>query len=435
MSSFASILEREPATENIVVKKVDTENAPMDNAPMDNAPMDNAPIENAILDNSNSINNSIQDLDKTIIPQTPIDFVKKSNTDSSIPSTNEIQYREFQSNINNFTSEKENDTAANSVIEEQKEVIVSDVGGNDRGGIVYDIIHILDDVYSYGRTVIENNYFNFANNDDFNLVYPNIYIGNYSTSTNLELLKNVGITHIISVIPTCNPPFPDKFKYLHIQAYDDQTQDLSQHFVNCNAFIGNVLEEGGKVLIHCMVGRSRSVTVFLAFLIHIIRGNFNQSIVNLISDNDVSNEAEYKQFGKSRNSNIKYSNIKYSDIKYSDIKYSDIKYTNSRTDTVNDSITTHDYIKPKLSNKYHSFMNYKKETMIHQVEELIEKYKLLQKEINIFSDDIVPVKSIEQLKQQFANNFIVQILTYIKTYRPIASPNPYFISQLIDLLM
>lgn len=391
MSSFASILEREPTTENIA-------------------------IENAILDNSiDNINNSVQDLDKTLIPRTPIDFVKDSNSDSlnsdslnSIPNTNEIQYREFQSNINNF--------GGKSIREEQNEVIISDIGSNDRGGIVYDIIHILDDVYSYGRTVIENNYFNFANNDDFNLVYPNIYIGNYSTSTNLELLKNVGITHIISVIPTYNPPFPDKFKYLHIQAYDDQSQYLSQHFVNCNAFIGNVLEEGGKVLIHCMVGRSRSVTMFLAFLINIIRGNFNQSIVNLISDNDVSNEAEYKQFGKSRNK-------------------IDIKYTNSITDTVNDSITTLEYIKPKLTNKYHNFMNYKKETMIHQVEELIEKYKLLQKEINIFSDDIVSVKSIEQLKQQFANNFIVQILKYVKTYRSIASPNPYFISQLIDLLM
>ena len=77
-------------------------------------------------------------------------------------------------------------------------------------------------------------YFNFANNDDFNLIYPNIYIGNYSTSTNLELLKGVGITHILSVIPTFNPPFLDKFTYLHIPAYDDQSQDLKQYLQSCN---------------------------------------------------------------------------------------------------------------------------------------------------------------------------------------------------------
>jgi hypothetical protein len=397
MSSFSSILEREPPVENILT-------------------------ETAVL------NNSVQDLEETLIPKTPIDFVAnanaKSDSNSDSDSSSKIQYREFQSDTNNYGDGKDNHTSVEAVYKEQKGVIVSDVGNNDRGGIVYDIIHILDDVYSYGRTVIENNYFNFANNDDFNLVYPNIYIGNYSTSTNLELLQNVGITHIISVIPTFNPPFPDKFKYLHIQAYDDQSQDLSQHFEKCNLFIKNMLKEGGKVLIHCMVGRSRSVTLFLGFLINIICGNFNQSVVNLFSDNDVSNEVEYKQFGKSRNKlNIKYNSSR----------------TNTANDTANDNITTLEYIKPELSNKYLNFINYKKETMISEVDELIKKYKLFQKEIHILTADIVSDKSkeqsLEQSKEQFANNFITQILNYIKKYRSIASPNPYFITQLVDLLI
>ena len=401
MSSFSSILEREPPGENVATK---------------NIAIENIAIENVVL------NNVGHGLDNTLVPKTPIDFVKNANANSNVDSSSKIQYREFQSDINNYNGGKDNDTSSvkEADCKEQKEVIISDVGNNDRGGIVYDIIHILDDVYSYGRTVIENNYFNFANNDDFNLVYPNIYIGNYSTSTNLELLQNVGITHIMSVIPTFNPPFPDKFKYLHIQAYDDQSQDLSQHFENCNTFIGNVLKDGGKVLIHCMVGRSRSVTLFLGFLINIICGNFNQSVVNLFSDNDVSNEVEYKQFGKSKNK-------------------LNIKYTNSSPDTINDTISKIEYIKPELSNKYRNFINYKKETMISEVEELIKKYKLLQKEINILTVDIVPDKatdkSTDQLKIQFANNFIKHILQYIKSYRTTASPNPYFITQLVDLLI
>ena len=94
-------------------------------------------------------------------------------------------------------------------------------------GFFYNLLHILDDIYVYGRTVIENNYFNLSDNVDFNLVYPNIYIGNYSTSTNLELLQGLGITHIITVLPTFNPPFPDKFTYLHIQAYDNEPEDTN----------------------------------------------------------------------------------------------------------------------------------------------------------------------------------------------------------------
>ena len=96
-----------------------------------------------------------------------------------------------------------------------------DFNNDESGGIIYDILHFFDDIYVYGRTLLENNYINLSDTDDFNLVYPNIYIGNYSTSTNFDLLKTLGITHIISAIPTFNPPFEDKFKYLHIEAYDD----------------------------------------------------------------------------------------------------------------------------------------------------------------------------------------------------------------------
>jgi hypothetical protein len=132
-------------------------------------------------------------------------------------------------------------------------------------------------------------YFNLSENDDFNLVYPNVYVGNYSTSTNYKLLKDLGITHIISVIPSFNPPFADKFKYLHIEAYDDESQDIKKYFEISNEFITKCLQEGGKILIHCMVGRSRSVTIFLAFLIYIIQGNFNKNILNLEECNDIYN--------------------------------------------------------------------------------------------------------------------------------------------------
>lgn len=346
----------------------------------------------------------IHDIDKTLISNIPIDFVKDTN-ESKI-----IEYREFQTD-NKVLIDKNNELK-DKIHEKQKEIIVSDVGNDENGGVVYDIIHILDNVYSYGRTVIENNCFNFANNDDFNLVYPNIYIGNYSTTTNLELLRTIGITDIISVIPTFNPPFPEHFKYLHIPAYDDQTQDLSQYFDYCNFFIKNILEKGGKIFIHCMVGRSRSVTIFLAFLIDIILGNFNQSI-NLQLNNNINNEEKNEPI----------------------ILTTNVKENMSMIDN-NPGYITIKYITPKLSNqKNNILMIYKQETMFLEVEDLIEKYKLLQKEIHIFSDNKDTDKTKEQLKQQYAKDFIIQILKYIKKYRPDASPNPYFINQLTNLII
>ena len=296
----------------------------------------------------------------------------------------------------------------------------------ESGGLIYDILHIIDDIYVYGRTLIENNYFNLSENDDFNLVYPNIYIGNYSTSTNYQLLKDLGITHIVSVIPSFNPPFLDKFKYLHIEAYDDESQDMKQHFENSNEFISKCLNEGGKILIHCMVGRSRSITIFLGFLIYIIQGNFHKKNLNLDLEDctDIYNSIEYNKFIKDKKS-----------------KQNSYDRINNQ-DNLHENINKLEHIKPQFSNKEKNFILYKKEKMLQDVDELIKIYSLLKKEITVFKQtndnnyqNIEELNNIiKNMKQQSGNHFILQILKYVKTYRKEANPNSYFITQLCEFI-
>jgi hypothetical protein len=52
----------------------------------------------------------------------------------------------------------------------------------------------------------------------------------------------------------------------HLQVHDSPEAELSSHFDACFAFISEALAAGGGVLVHCFAGRSRSVTVLLAFL-------------------------------------------------------------------------------------------------------------------------------------------------------------------------
>ena len=207
------------------------------------------------------------------------------NNNSDNNSNNISDNDSVRSNDSNSTSYT-NDSNSNNDSNAIDTINFDDTGTN----FIYNIIRYFDDLYVSGRTHIENNYFNLASNEDFNLVYPNIYIGNYSITTNLDLLKGLGITHIISIIPTFNPAFEDQFKYLHIQAYDDEYQDIKQYFDITNEFIKKCLYEGGKLLIHCMAGRSRSVTVLIAFLIFILKGGMNQCIVKIEDDKHNSNE-------------------------------------------------------------------------------------------------------------------------------------------------
>ncbi|XP_014216665.1 dual specificity protein phosphatase 22, partial [Copidosoma floridanum] len=54
--------------------------------------------------------------------------------------------------------------------------------------------------------------------------------------------------------------------YLCILAADTPDQNLSQYFSMCNDFIHSARLRGGNVLIHCLAGMSRSVTVAVAYI-------------------------------------------------------------------------------------------------------------------------------------------------------------------------
>jgi hypothetical protein len=287
---------------------------------------------------------------------------------------------------------------------------INELGNADDAGLLYSFLHLLDDIYVYGRTVIENNYFNLSDNVDFNLVYPNIYIGNYSTSTNLELLQGLGITHVLTVLPTFNPPFPEKFTYHHVPAYDDESQNLQPYLQQTNEFISCVLEQHGKLLIHCMVGRSRSVAVFMAFLINVIQGRFNQSFVDTTSDNDVSNEIEYNKFG------VKQIRVIADGV--AAVRY--IPANNMQASLDSSDIARLEYLPPQLSNKYRSFMIYKKNCMIEEIEKIIENYNSSE-----FSG-----ANARHAREDLYNT----ILAYVQKYRSIACPNEYFHNQLLKLL-
>merc|ERR1712080_77129 len=55
--------------------------------------------------------------------------------------------------------------------------------------------------------------------------------------------------------------------YEGYQVIDMPNSDISAHFNTATAFIQKALNSGGKVLVHCLMGRSRSACLVLAYLI------------------------------------------------------------------------------------------------------------------------------------------------------------------------
>lgn len=113
-----------------------------------------------------------------------------------------------------------------------------------------------------------------------------LYIGGLYALYQTDLIRAAGITHVLPVIDY-DPLLQDKFahlKHFHIRADDHPNENLLQHFPEAVRYIDQALEEvrriestekgaprddsgdAGGVFVHCAMGKSRSATLVVAYL-------------------------------------------------------------------------------------------------------------------------------------------------------------------------
>lgn len=108
-------------------------------------------------------------------------------------------------------------------------------------------------------------------------IQEGIFLGSIGAAHNKDELINHKITHILSVANMVEALYPSEFKYKQIEVRDSADVDLEEHFDDCFAFIDEARQSGGAVLVHCFAGRSRSVTVVVAYLMKTYGMNFSQA--------------------------------------------------------------------------------------------------------------------------------------------------------------
>ncbi|NXH38097.1 DUS28 phosphatase, partial [Dicaeum eximium] len=97
-------------------------------------------------------------------------------------------------------------------------------------------------------------------------VTASLLLGTARAACDEELLAREGVTFCVNV--TRQQPFPGlrRVRGIRVPVFDDPAEDLYQYFEPCGSAIEEAVRAGGKCLVYCKNGRSRSAAICTAYL-------------------------------------------------------------------------------------------------------------------------------------------------------------------------
>uniref|UniRef100_A0A1I8AD81 protein-tyrosine-phosphatase n=1 Tax=Steinernema glaseri TaxID=37863 RepID=A0A1I8AD81_9BILA len=118
-------------------------------------------------------------------------------------------------------------------------------------------------------------------------ILPYLYLGNADTAANRQKLDAHGIRFIVNVTSNLANTFEEdsRFHYLKIAVDDTCSHNLAAHFDEAIQFIDEARAKGSAVLVHCLAGISRSVTICLAYLMHTMHSSLEDAFDLLLKRN------------------------------------------------------------------------------------------------------------------------------------------------------
>ena len=117
-------------------------------------------------------------------------------------------------------------------------------------------------------------------------IIDNIFLGSSFNASNEDLLDNLKIKRIVNISYDI-PNYHNNLDYFYLKMKDDGIDEFNKE--QLDNIINFIKKDNNNVLIHCMMGRSRSATVVLYYLIKIHNMTLDESLEYLLSKRYVVN--------------------------------------------------------------------------------------------------------------------------------------------------
>ncbi|KAF3779546.1 Protein-tyrosine-phosphatase [Nymphaea thermarum] len=98
-------------------------------------------------------------------------------------------------------------------------------------------------------------------------IAEHIYLGSDAVAKNREILKQNGITHVLNCVGfVCPEYFKKDLVYKTLWLQDSPSEDITSILYDVFDYFEDVKQQGGRVLVHCCQGVSRSTSLVIAYL-------------------------------------------------------------------------------------------------------------------------------------------------------------------------